>query len=425
MITVVGTGLESGDITVRGKKAIKSALELYSRTKTRYKSQPLCEKFSQAESYEQLDEYIVEFLLVRAEQCDKVVYITMGDGFGDTVVKKLSEKTRTEIIPGVADNRSRLPSGSFMTLSAYDIGRAENIDTRFPLLVYQIDDKFVAGDVKLALMKFYPDDYRVRLTSGKTAFDVKLSELDHADIRQGSSIYLDEDVRLVGKKRYGYCDLLYIMKRLTAPDGCPWDRAQTHESIAVNMLEEAYEAVDAINRGDTENLKEELGDVILQAVFHADMSEKEGDFDINDVINDLCVKLVSRHTHIFGKNKADNAEEALFYWEKAKAKEKHYSTLAEQLNRLPENFPAAMLLYKFVRKANKAGADITAEKLKGSIMKNLDGADENSMKKLLSAAVMLAAVRDMPAEELMLKEFAELKSTADAQDCASAAEKVL
>ena len=183
--------------------------------------------------------------------------------------------------------------------------------------------------------------------------------------------------------------------------------------------------MDAINRGDTENLKEELGDVILQAVFHADMSEKEGDFDINDVINDLCVKLVSRHTHIFGENKADNAEEALFYWEKAKAKEKHYSTLAEQLNRLPENFPAAMLLYKFVRKANKAGADITAEKLKGSIMKNLDGADENSMKKLLSAAVMLAAVRDMPAEELMLKEFAELKSTADAQDCASAAEKVL
>ena len=113
MITVVGTGLESGDITARGKKAIKSALELYSRTKTRYKSQPLCEKFSQAESYEQLDEYIVEFLLVRAEQCDKVVYITMGDGFGDTVVKKLSEKTHTEIIPGVADNRSRLPSVSF------------------------------------------------------------------------------------------------------------------------------------------------------------------------------------------------------------------------------------------------------------------------------------------------------------------------
>ena len=113
-------------------------------------------------------------------------------------------------------------------------------------------------------------------------------------------------------------ELNRIMETLLAPDGCPWDREQTHESLRENMLEEAQEAVDAINAGDMANLQEELGDVLLQVVFHAKLAEKAGIFTLDDVIRGLCTKLVGRHTHVFGGEKAASAEEALQIWQKNK-----------------------------------------------------------------------------------------------------------
>lgn len=415
MIAVIGIGMEAGDITVRGRQAMKEADEVYSRTTTRYKSIPLSEKCGDASSFEQLDEHICEFLLSREKEGKKVAFLSVGDGYSDTAVKKLAELTCVEIIPGVADNRARKPGCDVLFVSAYDLEKTQ-IDSRLPIVVYQIDGQEAASDVKLALMKFYDDEMRVRLVCGGEVVNLPLCEIDRRKLAQGSSLFIEGDERLIGKKRYGFSDLLYIMKRLTAPDGCPWDRAQTHESIAVNMLEEAYEAVDAINKGDGDNLREELGDVLLQTVFHADMSEKEGDFDINDVINELCVKLVGRHTHIFGEDKATDPESALYYWEKAKAKEKHYSTLSEQIDRLPDNFPATMLLGKFVKKANKSGANITENELKKIIADNLSGSDSLSTEQILSSAVMLAAIRGFSAEELMLKKFVELKSVTAAND---------
>lgn len=415
MIAVIGIGMETGDITVRGKRAMKEADEVYSRTTTRYKSVPLSEKCGDAESFEQLDERICEFLLSREKEGKKVAFLSVGDGYSDTAVKKLAALTQVEIIPGVADNRARQPGCDVLFVSAYDVEKTQ-IDSRLPLVVYQIDGKDTASDVKLALMKFYDDETPVSLVCGGEVITALLCEIDRYKLSQGSSLFIEGDERLIGKKRYGFSDLLYIMKRLTAPDGCPWDRAQTHESIATNMLEEAYEAVDAINKGDSDNLREELGDVLLQTVFHSDMSEKEGDFDINDVINELCVKLVGRHTHIFGEDKATDPESALYYWEKAKAKEKHYSTLSEQIDRLPDNFPATMLLGKFVKKANKSGANVTEDELKKIIADNLFGSDCSSTEQLLSATVMLAALRGYSAEELMLKKFTELKGVTAAED---------
>ena len=415
MIAVIGIGMEAGDITVRGKRAMKEADEVYSRTTTRYKSVPLSEKCGDPESFEQLDERICEFLLSREKEGKKVAFLSVGDGYSDTAVKKLAALTQVEIIPGVADNRARQPGCDVLFVSAYDVEKTQ-IDSRLPLVVYQIDGKDAASDVKLALMKFYDDETPVSLVCGGEVITALLCEIDRYKLSQGSSLFIEGDERLIGKKRYGFSDLLYIMKRLTAPDGCPWDRAQTHESIATNMLEEAYEAVDAINKGDSDNLREELGDVLLQTVFHSDMSEKEGDFDINDVINELCVKLVGRHTHIFGEDKATDPESALYYWEKAKAKEKHYSTLSEQIDRLPDNFPATMLLGKFVKKANKSGANVTEDELKKIIADNLFGSDCSSTEQLLSATVMLAALRGYSAEELMLKKFTELKGVTAAED---------
>ena len=165
MIAVIGIGMEAGDITVRGKQAMKEADEVYSRTTTRYKSIPLSEKCGDAESFEQLDERICEFLLSREKEGKKVAFLSVGDGYSDTAVKKLAELTRVEIIPGVADNRARQTGSDVLFVSAYDVEKTQ-IDSRLPLVVYQIDGKDAASDVKLALMKFYDDEMPVRLAPG-------------------------------------------------------------------------------------------------------------------------------------------------------------------------------------------------------------------------------------------------------------------
>jgi len=113
-------------------------------------------------------------------------------------------------------------------------------------------------------------------------------------------------------------ELNRILETLLSPEGCPWDREQTHESLIPCMLEEAQEAVDAIKSKNMDNLKEELGDVLLQVVFHAKLAEAAGIFTLEDVVQGLCDKLIRRHTHVFGDEKASNAEEALRIWQKNK-----------------------------------------------------------------------------------------------------------
>jgi len=122
-------------------------------------------------------------------------------------------------------------------------------------------------------------------------------------------------------ERYGIEDMLAIMRILRSDKGCPWDREQTHQSIRGNLLEEAEEAALAIDKGDTDNLKEELGDVLLQVVFHSQISEESGGFTFADVVDGVCHKLVGRHTHVFGDAKAETSEEALANWDNAKKAE--------------------------------------------------------------------------------------------------------
>ncbi len=152
-------------------------------------------------------------------------------------------------------------------------------------------------------------------------------------------------------------DLLQIMKLLRAPGGCPWDRAQTHASIRRNLLEEAYEAAEAIDRDDAANLKEELGDVLLQVVFHARMAEEEGKFSFDDVVDGVCKKLVFRHPHVFGTVDAGNPEQALTAWEAQKREEKGQKTAGDTLDAVARSLPALMRSEKLQDKAKKAGFD--------------------------------------------------------------------
>ena len=156
---------------------------------------------------------------------------------------------------------------------------------------------------------------------------------------------------------YTVDDLRRIMEALRAPDGCPWDRSQTHQSIRANMLEEAYEAVDAIDRVDMDNLKEELGDVLLQVVFHAQMAQEEGCFTFDDVVDGVCRKLIFRHPHVFGSQTAVDSEGALSAWDAQKRREKGQRTTADAMDSVARALPALMRAEKIQGKAAKAGFD--------------------------------------------------------------------
>ena len=152
-------------------------------------------------------------------------------------------------------------------------------------------------------------------------------------------------------------DLVRIMEILRAPDGCPWDRVQTHQSIRRNMLEEAYEVAEAIDEMNYDHMKEELGDVLLQVVFHSSMAKSAGQFDLDDVVDGVCQKLVFRHPHLFGDVQADDPTGALNAWEAAKQVEKGQKSATDTLNAVARSLPALMRAEKIQSKAAKVGFD--------------------------------------------------------------------
>ncbi|MCH5298371.1 MAG: nucleoside triphosphate pyrophosphohydrolase [Ruminococcus sp.] len=159
------------------------------------------------------------------------------------------------------------------------------------------------------------------------------------------------------KENFDFNDLVEIMKFLRAPGGCPWDMVQTHESIRANFIEETYEVIEAIDTKDSDLLKEELGDVLLQVVFHAEMSAEEDDFDINDVINGICKKLVVRHPHVFGDVKAENSADALKSWDDVKMQTKSQKKQSEAMDSVSKALPSLMRAAKIQQKAAKVGFD--------------------------------------------------------------------
>ena len=158
------------------------------------------------------------------------------------------------------------------------------------------------------------------------------------------------------KDAYNISDLIQIMKILRAPDGCPWDRVQTHESIRLNFIEETYEVVDAIDKGDTSLLREELGDVLMQVIFHSIMEEEAGRFDFDDVCDEVCKKLIIRHPHVFGNIEADTPEEVLKNWDAIKMRSKSQS-IADSVDDVARSLPALMRAQKVQKRSAKSGMD--------------------------------------------------------------------
>lgn len=161
----------------------------------------------------------------------------------------------------------------------------------------------------------------------------------------------------VFKERYNVDDLIDIVEILRSPEGCPWDKEQDHKSIRRDFLEETYEVIEAINKNDKELLLEELGDVLLQVVFHTQIEREQGGFGLSDVADGICKKMIERHPHVFGEIKADTSDEVLENWDIIKKRTKKQKTQTDSMLSIPREFPALMRADKVQKKASKAGFD--------------------------------------------------------------------
>jgi tetrapyrrole methylase family protein/MazG family protein len=257
------------------------------------------------------------------------------------------------------------PIEGFQLLDASEVTR-ESLRPRLHTVVGQVYDAFTASDVKLALMNVYPDDYPVvvgqalGIPGQERVLTVPLHELDRLDAYGNLTlVYLraDHDERL---RRGSFERLHEIVGILRSPEGCPWDREQTHQSIRKNFIEETYEAIEALDNDDPDNMKEEFGDVVLQVLLHSQIEEETGTFNVYDVLAELNDKLIFRHPHVFGGGHAQDAEEALKNWAQMKAEEKRRKGIPERisvLDGIPKDLPTLPKACKLQNKAAAVGFD--------------------------------------------------------------------
>lgn len=216
------------------------------------------------------------------------------------------------------------------------------------------------------------------------------------------------------KDRYDIQDLLEIMRLLRSPDGCPWDKEQTHRSIRGDFLEETHEALEAIDRGDSDGLQEELGDVLLQVVFHACIEEEANGFTFADVVDTLCQKLITRHPHVFGSVDAADAGQALKNWDAIKRQSKSGKTQTQLLDGVPHSLPALMRAGKVLGRARRVGFETASDATQAiealerqvSALKAAVATGENTGQKmgdtLFSVVALSRALHLDPEEELSL-----------------------
>lgn len=233
------------------------------------------------------------------------------------------------------------------------------------------------------------------------------------------------------KDKYNVYDLVNILKCLRSENGCPWDKVQTHESIKKNLIEETYETIEAINQNNPDMMREELGDVLMQVVFHTQIESEKGNFNLDDVADENCKKLIERHPHVFGSVNVNGVEDVLTNWDQIKSKSKGRKTITDSIDSVPRELPALMRAQKIQHKASKAGFDWeniygALDKLQEEISelkKAIDNNDaENSAEELgdvIFSAVNVSRFINIDSEEALTmatdkfrKRFAEVEKAA-------------
>ena len=393
MITVVGLGCSPEDLTQSGRRAILSGARVILRTGETPAAEgvralgvpfeTLDALYEKSRNFDTLNKKLAAAVLDAAKEGD-VVYCVDGSVSDDVSAQTVLHKSRSaRAVAGVskadaAFAAARLGSRGRSACSAYSLPEERPL---LPLCIYDADCDLIAGDAKLKLCEWYGDEAPACFVRGGSANKIKLYEADRQGEYDSTCCIVIDEIPLLQRTRFDYGDLLAILRLLRAPNGCPWDRAQTHESIRANMIEEAYELVDAIDCKDDDKICEETGDVLMQGAFHSVLAEERGAFSPDDVLSGVCSKLIFRHSHIFGQDKAESEEGALSVWDKNKLAEKGQKTASDSVRDVPKTFPAAMRAQKAAKRAAKYGYDFkdaaeAAEKVQEELSELLEAIGE-------------------------------------------------
>lgn len=379
MIHIIGLGPGSSDaLTLGAVKALKS-YPLYLRTVKHPTVDHLLEEgvsfeafdhvYEKADRFEDVYEGIKDLIMDMAKDRDLAYAVPGHPLVAERSVVLILDACKAEgipyrIYPAVSFVDTMLEALEIDPISGIRIVDALGIEEESPdfskgTIITQVFSPYVAGRVKLALNRYLDDEdeivfVRAAGTPEARIARIPLYELDRQkDIDDLTSVYVPPM-----KGKYDFYRFMGIVERLRdKEEGCPWDREQTHESLKRYLIEESYEALEAIDLEDYDLLSEELGDVLLQILLHSTIARESGEFTIHDVIRTVSEKMIYRHPHVFNKEKDMTADEVLVQWEELKKKEKNEDSLSDALNGISKYYPGLSRAEKIQKKARKYGFD--------------------------------------------------------------------
>lgn len=364
-IVIVGHGYEIGQLTLEAVGLLKSGARVILHTGRCGCAEWLKNEEIPFETLDALYEACEDFdehaqaaakAVCDAAQADNVVYGVFD--VRDRSVSALLDMARNVRVIAGPPSEGALFARAHGEVEMLEASDWENyaLSSAKSALIRELDSRELACEVKLKLMEIYPDETAVfvRFGDGSMAH-TELFNLDRlkAYDHRTCALVTAEPV-LTNLQRYDFARLEEVIRILLGPDGCPWDREQTHRSLRPYIIEEAYEVVGAIDEDDSYHLYDELGDMLLQVMLHAEIGRKHGEFDIVDVISAISEKMISRHSHIFGSDHADEAGEVSDLWNKNKMAERGQTTYTETMKDVSRSFPSMLRASKLLKRLDGA-----------------------------------------------------------------------
>ena len=411
-ITVIGTGFEEKHLTLEAVELLQSGAKVLLHTgrcgcaewlaRRGIPFETLDELYEQCEDFDEHARLAAE-AVCRAAEAGDVVY-GVFDVRDRSVSALLGLRSDASVVPGPPTEGALMAyaGDSVQLLEASDWENYVLSPVR-SALVRELDSRELAAEVKLKLMEVYPEESEALVWIGGGLARTPLYNLDRLkgyDHRTCALALAIND--LTQLERFDVERFEKVVEVLCAPGGCPWDRQQTHASLRQYIVEEAYEVVDAIDEGDPDHLYDELGDMLYQVVLHAEIGRRHGEFDMRDVATAISRKLIRRHSHIFGGDTAQNADEVEALWNRNKMKERGEKTASEFMRDVSRSMPAAMRAAKVLKRRDQATncAETEQEALNAlrQAVSKLDGADERDVGELMLRAAAFARARGVEPE---------------------------
>ena len=383
--------------------------------------------YENSDSFDQVYGSIVEKVLAMGKTPQGVVYAVPGDPFvAEATCPAIAEQARALDLPvKIVNGLSFLepvfaalrldPFPRLVLMDAIEVSQAQMpaFPPDAPVLVAQVYSRLVAAEVKVTLNTIYPDDHPVRLVHAAGTNDEIIEEIKLYEIDRSENIGLQTALFIppLGEGT-SFEAFQEIVARLRAPDGCPWDREQTHQSLRQHLMEEAYESLAAMDANDPKEMAEEFGDLLLQIVLNAQIASEEGEFNMSAVLKNIHDKIIRRHPHVFGNLSVEGTQGVLKNWEKLKALEREESLEPEKglLDGVPLALPALVQAQEYQDRANRVGFDWkeirgVLEKVTEEIQEVKEASDEEELKAelgdLFFALVNLARWKKVDAESAL------------------------